>query len=292
MSLFTETISEAFSEYLKAKTPKKWERDEVTKYRARIHEVLSDEYGVLNFFQSGSFSNGTGITQKSDVDYFTRIPIGRKTVLPSSFLSAMRAVLKRELWEAFDVWVSRPTVSIDFRQLVTQYEVTPAFYCRTGANGHDVFLIPGPGNTWRESAPKAHLEYVRAADGDHGGKVKGLARLLKAWKYENSVPISSFYLEMRAAQYGSSIDNFTYPSALPSMVRTMISNELRSMNDPAGLVNRITPCGSETDRLSALRSLKVSLPHLLTAYDKWTVDDWEASQEYQKVFGSSFPTVL
>ncbi|WP_406060632.1 nucleotidyltransferase [Streptomyces sp. NBC_01077] len=292
MALFTKTITEAFSEYLKAKTPKQWERDEVTKYRARIHEVLDREYGVLSFFQSGSFSNGTGITQKSDVDYFTRIPLDRKTTLPASFLNSMKELLKRELWEAYDVRVSRPTVCIDFRQMVTQYEITPAFYCRTGHSEQDVFLIPGPGNSWREAAPKAHLEYVRTVDGLHGGKVKGLTRLLKAWKYENSVPISSFYLEMRAAQYGGTAGDFTYPYALLSLVRTMIDNELRSMNDPTGLVNRITPCGSEADRLSVMRSMKSALPHLLTACEKWTVNDSEASQEYQAVFGASFPTVV
>ncbi|MFB8043194.1 nucleotidyltransferase [Streptomyces hydrogenans] len=292
MAHFTVTISEAFAEYLKAKTPKEWERDEVTKYRKHIYDVLNDEYGLIGFSQSGSFSNGTGITQKSDVDYFARIPVDRRTLYPSSFLSAMKSVLKRGLWEAGDVWVSRPTVSIDFRGLVTQYEVTPAFYCRTGSNGYDVFLIPGPGDTWREAAPKAHLEYVRDSNSGHSGKVKGLARLLKAWKYEKSVPISSFYLEMRAAEYGNSVGSILYPSALPSIIRTMVTKELRMMNDPTGLVNRITPCGSEADRLASLRAMREAIPALESAYSKWTVDDWGASQEYKEVFGASFPTVV
>ncbi|MET8970001.1 nucleotidyltransferase domain-containing protein [Streptomyces hydrogenans] len=292
MALFTESISEAFSEYLKAKTPKEWERDEVTKYRKRIYDVLNDEYGLLGFSQSGSFSNGTGITQKSDVDYFARIPFERRTVQPASFLSAMKGVLRRGLWEAGDVWVSRPTVSIDFRGLVTQYEVTPAFYCRTGSNGHEVFLIPGPGNTWREAAPKAHLEYVKNSNVNHSGRVKGLARLLKAWKYENSVPVSSFYLEMRAAEYGNSVDSILYPFALPSIIRAMVAKDLRLMNDPMGLVNRISPCGSELDRLTSLRAMREVLPKLESAYEKWMVDDWDASQEYKEVFGPSFPTVV
>jgi hypothetical protein len=292
MPLVVETISEAFSEYLKKKTPKKWEREEVSKYRTRIYEVLDAEFGVYSFFQSGSFSNGTGISQVSDVDYFARIPLDRKTVKPDSFLTLMKDVLKRELWEAFDVWISRPTVSIDFKQLVTQYEVTPGFYERSGPGGEEVFLIPGPGDTWRESAPKEHLQYVREADGLHSGKVKGLARLLKAWKYEHNVPVSSFYLEMRAAQYGMQVDNILYPSALAALVDRMIKNSVRSMNDPTGLVNRVTACSSEVNRLSTIRAMNACLPHLEEGYAKWTVDDWAASSAYQEVFGSEFPYVL
>ncbi|MFF3933784.1 SMODS domain-containing nucleotidyltransferase [Streptomyces hirsutus] len=292
MPLVAETISEAFSEFLKKKTPKKWEREEVSKYRTRIYEVLDAEFDVYSFFQSGSFSNGTGISQVSDVDYFARIPLDRKTVKPASFLTSMKSVLKKELWEAFDVWVSRPTVSIDFKQLVTQYEVTPGFYERSGPNGEEVFLIPGPGDTWRESAPKAHLRYVREADGLHSGKVKGLARLLKAWKYEHNVPVSSFYLEMRAAQYGMQADRILYPSALPDLVDRMIRHSVRTMNDPTGLVNRITPCSSEINRLATIRAMNACLPHLEKGYAKWAVDNWAASSEYQDVFGSDFPYVL
>ncbi|MEU3286779.1 nucleotidyltransferase [Streptomyces longwoodensis] len=292
MPLVVGSISDAFSAYLKKKTPKKWEREEVSKYRTRIYDVLDAEFGVYSFFQSGSFSNGTGISQVSDVDYFARIPLNRKTVKPASFLTLMRSVLKRDLWEAFDVWVSRPTVSIDFKQLVTQYEVTPGFYERSGPNGEDVFLTPGPGDAWRESAPKAHLQYVREADGLHSGKVKGLARLLKAWKYEHNVPVSSFYLEMRAAQYGMKVDSILYPSALPALVDRMVKHSVRAMNDPTGLVNRITACSSEIDRLATVRAMNACLPHLEEGFAKWTVDDWAASSAYQEVFGSDFPYVL
>ncbi|MFF8559810.1 hypothetical protein ACF06I_12975 [Streptomyces albidoflavus] len=292
MSLVAETISEAFSEFLRKKTPRAWEREEVGKYRTRIYEVLNSEFEVYNFFQSGSFSNGTGISQVSDVDYFARIPLSRKTARPESFLSSMRGVLEKGLWEAFEVRVSRPTVSIDFKRLVTQYEVTPGFYERSGSNGEDVFLIPGPGGTWRESAPKAHLQYVREADSLHSGKVKGLARLLKAWKYEHGIPVSSFYLEMRAAQYGMQVDNILYPSALPELVDRMVSHSVRAMNDPTGLVNRITACSSEANRLATIRAMNRCLPHLEEGYAQWAVDDWAASSEYQEVFGSDFPYVL
>ncbi|GAB3121930.1 hypothetical protein GCM10027160_39960 [Streptomyces calidiresistens] len=286
------TIGQAFDEFLKKKTPKEWEREEVSQCRKRIHDVLDRRYGVYSFFQSGSFSNGTGISQKSDVDYFARLPLDRKTEYPSSLLESMKEALRENLWEASRVWISRPTVSIDFNRLVTQYEVTPAFYERLGRGSNEVFLIPGPGNTWRESSPRAHLNYVHDSNLKHGGKVKGLARLLKAWKYEHDVPISSFYLEMRAAQYGASKDSIFYPPALCDLVRSIINYEARSMNDPMGLVNRITACSSEQNRSTTLRKMKNHLPLLESAYEEWTKDNWMSSQRYRTVFGPDFPQVF
>ncbi|MGH9126277.1 MAG: hypothetical protein ACRDZ8_16355 [Acidimicrobiales bacterium] len=53
-----------------------------------------------------------------------------------------------------------------------------------------------------ESAPTEHLAYVNEVNKQTGieGAAKKLARLAEAWKYYNNVPVSSFYLEMRAAR--------------------------------------------------------------------------------------------
>ena len=55
-----------------------------------------------------------------------------------------------------------------------------------------------------------HLAYVNEvhsiAKVRYGAKK--LARLPKAWKYFNNVPMSSFYLEMRAAKYMAKEDSF------------------------------------------------------------------------------------
>ncbi|MET9967995.1 nucleotidyltransferase [Streptomyces sp. NPDC006356] len=293
MAQVVESISDAFREYLKEKTPKSWEREEVSKYRTRIYEVLNSEYGLLSFFQSGSFSNGTGVTGRSDVDYIARLPFDRRNQSSNSNLEAIKTVLKRELWEASNIWVSRPTVSIDFRGVITQYEITPAFYERGDAGDNAVLLIPGPNGTWRESAPKAHLKYVRESDTRHWGNVKGLARLLKSWKYENDVSVSSFYLEMRSAEYGNKRDSLVYVADLPRILKEMIDHEVRAMNDPTGLVNRIYACSSESARSSTLRAMKSALPHLQTARQAWLDDDdYTASTELRSVFGSQFPYVL
>ncbi len=49
--------------------------------------------------------------------------------------------------------------------------------------------------------PKQHNTYVNSVNAKLGGGAKRLARQLKVWKYQRSVPVSSCYLEMRSAKY-------------------------------------------------------------------------------------------
>ena len=68
-----------------------------------------------------------------------------------------------------------------------------------------------PPKVWIDTAPAAHLGYVNAInkEANVASGAKKLARLIKAWKYYNNVPVSSFYLEMRAAKYLSDETSFS-----------------------------------------------------------------------------------
>src|SRR5699024_8916660 len=124
----------------------------------------------------------------------------------NTILNNLRDLLRDQLWEA-SVTVSRPTVTLNIPSLVPQYEVTPAYLKSSTSDENHVLLIPAPGGGWRESAPQAHNKFVGDLDRKHSGAIRVTARLLKAWKYKHCVSISSFYLEMRAAEYGKNNDN-------------------------------------------------------------------------------------
>lgn len=292
MGVAVTALWEAFDQYLSSVTPSKWERDEVKKYKDRLYKVLDAEFGLTAFFQSGSFSNGTGISGRSDVDYFARIPWDQRPQSSTTALTKVREVLEQDLWEATSVSVSRPTVTVVLPGVLAYYEIVPAYYERSGGDDQNVFLIPGPNGTWIESAPKAHLRYVRESNDKHGGSVKGLARLLKAWKYEHSVPISSFYLEVRAAAYGKANDRVFYLTSMLEVIKTLIQSDLAAMNDPTGLVKPIRACSSEANRSASLRALKTARDDLIAARDAWLTNDfWALSAALRRVFGYQFPSV-
>lgn len=286
---------ESIDRYLSDCAPSDWERQEVRRYRERILEAIRTKFVVPNFFQTGSFQHGTAVSPYSDVDYMARLPVEEKPQSSTTILNTIRDILKAELWEANDVRVDRPAVTLKFNNAI-YYEVTPAFLLRSGSEGdgiNDVFSIPAPNGEWREAAPRAHNNFVADMDRKHYGSVKETARLLKAWKYQSWAQISSFYLEMRAAEHGKNNDRIYPLTAVRSIVSKLISDELSAMNDPTHLVSRIGACSSETNRQSAMAKLRTVKRNLDTVIEIWVANDLTRRSEFnaalQAIWGPNFP---
>ncbi len=293
MTTYAKTLHEAFRTYLRTVTPKAWERAKVSEHRERLHGALANEFVLLDFFESGSFKNGTGISIYSDVDYIARFPYDMKPGSSDIALNRLRDALRDGLWQVQDVSVDRPAVSVTFDYASARSDIVPAYLHKSAADDTNAVLhIPGPGGTWLEAAPRAHLAYVDRQNAKHDGEVKGLARLLKAWKYEKTVLVSSFYLEMRAAQYGENNDYVSYITALRDVLKDLVSHEMRDMNDPTHLVSRITACSSESERSSALRDARAASDKMAAAVEAWLEGEpFDMSDHLQAVFGDEFPTV-
>jgi hypothetical protein len=283
---------EGINQYLTERAPNDREKAEVRRYRQRLHDILNTKYRLISFYQSGSFQHGTAVTPHSDVDYIARIHFEDKPLSSTTILNNIRQLLKDELYEAISVSVSRPTVTVQFPGLVTRYEITPAYLIRGTSDDDRVVSIPSPGGGWREAAPKAHTKFVAEVDRQRSGNVRELARLLKAWKYEHGVPISSFYLEMRSAEHGKN-NNFIWSlSSLKDIANKLITTNLAAMNDPTGLVSRINACSSESSRLTSmarLRDLHRNLDAARTAWLEGPSRRYEMNQALSAIWGPSFP---
>lgn len=181
-------------------------------------------------------------------------------------------------------------MTIDFPRQLPYYEITPAYLERGQVDADRVLLIPAPGGGWREAAPQAHNKFVSDLDLKHGGDVRETARLLKAWKYEHAVSISSFYLELRAAEYGKN-NNTVFPlTAVRSIIRTLVDHGLPAMNDPVGLVSRISACSSDSARTSAMTDLRKFRKDIDAACAAWIATErYDMNQALQAIWGGDFP---
>lgn len=103
--------------------------------------------------------------------------------------------------------------------------------------------------------PKDHNAYVNDVNKKHSGGAKKLARLAKVWKYKRSVPVSSCYLEVRAAKYADGESSWSMPIDLHMFLRHVQTVALAAMNDPTGLGSRFTACSSDSNRQDALSKL-------------------------------------
>ena len=185
----------------------------------------------------------------------------------------------------------RPAVVVEFNGGKESWEIIPGF--RSG--GDDilpVYQIPGVGSAWLDSAPTAHLGYVNNVnkESDTAGGAKKLARLVKAWKYFNAVPISSFYLEMRAAKYMSGEKSFIPIWDVCRLLEWLRDLGLAAMNDPLGMTSRFFACSTTPKAEEALSKLNTAATRARKALDASRKEDPVTAFYYLNLlFGRQFP---
>ncbi len=249
-----KTVHEGFTTFLTRITPTQSERDAAARHRAGVKGALEARLTVSRFFETGSFSHGTGIRHHSDVDAL--VSIGGGT--PESADTALRWV-KDALsvrYPSTIVKVRRPAVVVEFASRAETWEVIPGFLTSRGDSNTLVYDIPGPATGWIDTAPDQHLRYVNESNKvPKSGCAKSLARLMKAWKYYCNVPVSSFYLEMRAAQYVRGLKTYVHVWDLCGLLESLRDHGLAAMNDPSYASGRIHPCSSDAKKRDALSKL-------------------------------------
>lgn len=179
---------------------------------------------------------------------------------------------------------------LEFGQGYERVEVIPA-YAKSKVDGNVKFDIPGVVHEWLESTPEAHLDYVDECNKTPvKGAAKSLARLVKAWKYYRSVPVSSFYLEMRAAAYMADENYVNYPDDVYRLLKRLRDHELSAMNDLTGATGRIFACSTDANRRDALSKLDTAVTKAGKAIEAHKAGrKSEAFAQWNLVFNGKFP---
>lgn len=281
-------VKDMLEDFVGTLVPASYDRELARERRDRIADALkvsSLEAGYL--FESGSWSHGTAIRGKSDVDFMAWAS-GTRPTLSSSALRRAKEIIRAADWRIHEVSVSSPVVAVRYGTM-PHFEIVPAWW-HSKSGQYNVFTIPGRMDEWVLSCPAAHLDYVNRQNNRLAKKVKPLIRLLKAWKQHVGAPISSFYLEMRTAEHCAAEKSLYYYIDLPSVMRSIIRMEARDMNDPQRIVGRIPACASDDKRRTSLRLLRSAVQSLELASDAMKAGDkseyWKAMYD---VYGVDFP---
>lgn len=253
-----ETTIAYLNRLLTTYTPSSTYFDAARGHRSSIEVRLDLQLGVKEMFETGSLRHGTGVSGWSDADYLVSL----KGTRPSS-TTALNNV-KNSLAERFPstvIQVRRPAVVCKFASGAETVEVVPAF------EGDSGYWIADPVGDWMRTHPKDHNRYVNEANKKHSGGAKKLARLAKVWKYERNVPVSSCYLEMRAAKYADGETYWDLPVDLHSYLADLKAKNLAAMNDPTGLGSRFTAYSSESNLTDAISKLTTAVNRAEKARD-------------------------
>jgi hypothetical protein len=244
------TVEQGFAEFASRLTPTSTERDAAVRHRRSVEKALSERLEVVTFLQTGSFWHGTGVRAHADIDLLVWLKFQSQ---PTSSYDALTFV-EKSLAAAFpstSVYISRPAVVVNFANGDERWEVIPGY--TTGQD--DVVEIPSGefGGGWMNTSPSGHFRYVNEANSSPrpAGGAKALSRLLKAWKYYNSVPISSFYLEYAAAQHMMTQGAYIPIFDLPMVLRPLVDRGLAPFQSPDNAGGPITACSSAADLVAA-----------------------------------------
>lgn len=285
------SVDEGFDEFLQRLIPTEAQRIAGASHRASVKSAIEARIGVRRFRETGSFSHGTGIRNYSDIDLLVSISDAR----PGSSYTALNWI-KDALEARFPrtpVMIRRPAVVVKFGSGLETWEVIPGFITGRGNAEQLVYDIPGPsaGSSWIDAAPEEHLAYVNECNREpHQGDAKRLARLIKAWKYYCNVPVSSFYLEMRAAQHVATQSTYVNAWDICQLLEKLHGHQLAAMNDPKGASGRIHACSSDSTRADALSKLSTAAARARKALDARLADDPATAFYYlDLLFGGMFP---
>lgn len=261
MTTAREWLDELSSYY----TPSSSQFDGARSHRAAIESRLDTCLGVHEMFEIGSLRHGTGVWLYSDADYLVSLK-GTRPDSPWTMLNKVKEQLQAR-FPSTTVITRRPAVVCKFSD--GDVEVVPGYAASNG------YYIANPADGWMLTHPKDHNKYVTNVNAKHNGAVKKLARQVKIWKYKRNVPVSSCYLEMRAAKHMDGESLYSPLWDLYLTLKKMRDVELASMNDPTGLGSRFGACSSEANRLDAMSKLNTAVNRALKAKD-YAQDGYES----------------
>ena len=235
-------------------TPTKTETANAKSHRASIEACIKNEFGLNRFFRTGSFGNGTSISNYSDVDYFASIPRAELKQDSNTTLQRLRKALDSRFPNT-GVRIDGPAVVVPFGTDISETtEVVPVDYLRKEV-GEFLYDIPDGNGGWMLSSPELHKYYVDLYDEKLSFKLKPLIRFVKAWKCYQSVPISSFYLEMYTAVYASDEKSIVYDIDLLHIFQRLKNSDFPWLSDPYGVTGKIAPFKYQSERTTAQQKI-------------------------------------
>ncbi|MFJ6003888.1 SMODS domain-containing nucleotidyltransferase [Arthrobacter sp. NPDC092385] len=242
-------------------------------HRTEIENKLNASLGIFRMFEIGSLRHGTGIWKHSDADYLVSLK-GSRPESQLTTLNKVKAALQAR-YPNTPIVTRQPAVVCRFSD--GDVEVVPGFYSDSG------YLIPDPTGGWMKTFPEEHNKYVGEVNKKHNGAAKKLARQIKIWKYRRNVPVSSCYLEMRAAKHLDGESTYLPVMDLHLALKKILDANLAAMNDPTGLGSRFTATSSIGNKVDALSKLETAVARAGKAREYERADNQEKAIEQLKL---------
>lgn len=291
-------VAEWFSEFCGALRLDADKRASLSYRTGRITKAVNRAFRTLDSdtsyrFYVGSMGRNTAIPSLSDVDLLLELPpatyhqynahLGNGQ---SALLTSVRAAV-RTTYKASDVFGDGQVVIVSFDDGVT-YEVLPAF--ANSAGGY-TFGDTNDGGRWRECKPKQEMDAFSQRNRACNGNLVELARMVRAWRDWNAVPMNGMLIDTLAYQF---IDTWQYRDKSYLYFDFMTRDFFCFLAGQSATQNYWLAPGSSSyvwrkglfeykARQAELRATEV------IAYQT-NGHEWSARQKYREVYGTRFPS--
>lgn len=290
----SKSLEEGFNTFLNWISPLSTEHNKAQSHKDSVSSCLEKYFGCYSFFETGSFGNGTGVRHYSDTDYFAVIKTDKLSQNSSYTLRKVKEALQLTFWKTNGIEVNSPAVVIPFGTFTSEtMEIIPCDFqgmYDTDYGKKPVYDIPNLSGGWMKSSPNTHNAYVKNNDIRLKNKLKPLIQLVKAWKFFNNVPISSFYLELRITKYAESEKSILYDIDIKRIMKYLSDINLASIQDPMGISGYINACNTDVKKEDALSKLSTGLSRVEKAYVQKDKDLDNCFYWWNLFFNNQFPS--
>ncbi|HRO43779.1 MAG TPA: nucleotidyltransferase [Flavipsychrobacter sp.] len=289
-----KTLDQGFDTFLSWLVPLSSEHDKAKSHKDSVKSCLEKNFDCYSFFETGSFGNSTGVRHYSDTDYFAVMPSAKVYNDSAYTLKKVKEALQETFWRTEGISVNTPAVKIPFGSYASEtLEITPSTFnglVDTPVGSKGSYDIPNYEGGWMKSSPQAHNAYVKREDERLGYKLKPLIRLIKAWKFYNNVPISSFYLELRTTKYAEGESSIVYDIDVKRVMKILYDNDLPSIQDPMGISGYVKACSTDVKREDALSKVKTGYTRAEKAVEKRESNIDDAFYWWNLFYNDKFPS--
>lgn len=260
----------------------------VSTRQKNVRDAVASKLTVLDSFLTGSYSRSTMIAPlgKADIDIFVVLdPAYYELNGQAALLDKVKRALKNT-YKTPAISRNGQAVTITFTDF--KVDVVPSFN-RPGGG----YRMPNTyGSKWIETNPKQHVSISSQANAAHASDLVPLVKMIKAWNRTINGHFRSFHLEVLAWHIFDEVTISDFPSGARYYFdkgRELITNQ---NPDPAGFGGDVGYYISTTQQITDASS------RFTTAYNRaLKAEEYigkgstaNAIAEWQKVFGSNFPS--
>jgi hypothetical protein len=274
--------------------PRPSELTAATTHQLVVRTRLLSSFDISRYIPIGSHARRTAIRTHSDLDAL--VVVRRNEAKWGDSIVSSETLLRRVMVDLkgrfpySDIRGDRQAAVIHFAAGQESLDVVPALWARF-SGGRPVYNIADGDGGWLETSPEAHQKFFTAADLRSAGKLRGLAQLLRWWKYARSspLPLSSFHADMLLAESGVCQGAKSYGNCLYSAFRLLSSRECRPLRDPVGIAGFIPAARTKVQLAALIGAVDHALSHAQAALAAESVSDHpEANRQWDIVFNGTF----